>query len=102
MRADTPFTGSFEGLGNAITGLTINDASDSYVGLFAQIGAGGQVTQAEHRVLGGEGLEQRGRAMDCLADARVGSASAEVPIERGPNLLDRGSRVAPALAGTAR
>lgn len=38
----TAFTGTFEGLGNTISNLTIS-SSDANVGLFAQIGAGGAV-----------------------------------------------------------
>jgi filamentous hemagglutinin family protein len=38
----TTFTGTFEGLGNTISNLTIN-SSDFQVGLFAEIGAGGVV-----------------------------------------------------------
>jgi len=40
----TPYTGTFNGLGNAITGLTINDSTDTYVGLFGQLGTGGTIT----------------------------------------------------------
>ena len=39
----TSFTGTFEGLGNTITGLTINKTSDSYAGLFGIVGSGGVV-----------------------------------------------------------
>ena len=37
----TPFTGTFEGLGNAVSNLSINDTSDEGVGLFAEVDAGG-------------------------------------------------------------
>ncbi len=37
------FTGVFDGLGNSISNLTINDPAGKYVGLFGQIGAGGVV-----------------------------------------------------------
>ena len=37
------FTGTFDGLGNTISDLTIDDTTDTYVGLFGQIGAGGTV-----------------------------------------------------------
>ena len=37
----TTFNGTFEGFGNAITHLAVNDANDSNVGLFAEIGAAG-------------------------------------------------------------
>ncbi|HEX4077895.1 MAG TPA: GLUG motif-containing protein [Rhizomicrobium sp.] len=37
----TPFTGTFEGLGNAISHLSIDDASDTEVGLFAEVDSGG-------------------------------------------------------------
>ena len=40
---DTAFTGDFNGLGYTIANLTIDDASDTDVGLFGQIGAGGTV-----------------------------------------------------------
>ena len=39
----TAFAGTLEGLGNSITNLTINDPTDTNVGLFAQIGATGVV-----------------------------------------------------------
>jgi len=39
----TPFTGIFNGLGNSIANLTINDTTDPFVGLFGQIGTGGVV-----------------------------------------------------------
>jgi filamentous hemagglutinin family protein len=40
----TTLTGTFDGLGNTISGLTINDTTgSSYVGLFGQIGAGATV-----------------------------------------------------------
>ena len=39
----TAFTGDFNGLGYTIANLTIDDASDPYVGLFGQIGADGTV-----------------------------------------------------------
>ncbi|HEY3778114.1 MAG TPA: hypothetical protein VGL35_08640 [Rhizomicrobium sp.] len=46
----TVFTGSFEGLGNAISNLTINDPTDdSFVGLFAEIA--GTATLANMRLL---------------------------------------------------
>lgn len=38
----TTFTGTFEGLGNTISNLTIN-SSDFYVGLFAEVGAAGTI-----------------------------------------------------------
>jgi hypothetical protein len=38
----TAFTGTFNGLGNSISNLTIS-SSDQYVGLFGQVGAGGAV-----------------------------------------------------------
>ncbi len=37
------FTGAFDGNGNAISGLTINDSTNSEVGLFGVIGASGSV-----------------------------------------------------------
>jgi filamentous hemagglutinin family protein len=40
----TPFTGNFEGLGNKISNLTIDDTLDSGAGLFAQIGNGATVS----------------------------------------------------------
>jgi filamentous hemagglutinin family protein len=39
----TPFTGVFNGLGNSIANLTIDDTTDPFVGLFGQIGSGGVV-----------------------------------------------------------
>ena len=39
----TTFTGDFNGLGYTIANLTIDDTSDTYVGLFGQIGVGGTV-----------------------------------------------------------
>jgi Bacterial Ig domain/Immunoglobulin I-set domain/The GLUG motif len=39
----TPFTGTFDGQGYEISGLTINDPG-IYVGLFAYLGAGGQIS----------------------------------------------------------
>src|SRR5205814_3708361 len=39
----TPFAGVFEGLGNAISNLSINDANDQEVGLFAEVAGGGIV-----------------------------------------------------------
>jgi filamentous hemagglutinin family protein len=39
----TPFTGIFNGLGNSIANLTIDDTTDPFVGLFGQIGSGGVV-----------------------------------------------------------
>ena len=37
----TPFTGTFEGLGNALSNLSINDTTDTNVGLFAEVASGG-------------------------------------------------------------
>ena len=37
----TPFTGTFEGLGNAISNLSIDDPNDTEVGLFAEVDIGG-------------------------------------------------------------
>ena len=39
----TPFTGTFEGLGNTVSNLTIDDTTDYNVGLFGQVGSGGVV-----------------------------------------------------------
>jgi filamentous hemagglutinin family protein len=39
----TPFSGTFEGLGNTIANLTIDDASDTDVGLFASTASGAMV-----------------------------------------------------------
>ncbi|HTW53238.1 MAG TPA: filamentous hemagglutinin N-terminal domain-containing protein, partial [Stellaceae bacterium] len=36
----TPFTGNFNGMGNTIANLTINDTTDDFVGLFGQLGSG--------------------------------------------------------------
>ena len=41
---NTPFTGSFDGQGFVITGLTIDRTTEDYVGLFAVIGDGGTVS----------------------------------------------------------
>jgi filamentous hemagglutinin family protein len=38
------FSGNFNGLGNAVLNLTINDATDTFVGLFGTIGTGGTVS----------------------------------------------------------
>jgi hypothetical protein len=38
-----PFTGNFNGLGNTIANLTINDNTDGFVGLFGQLGSGGAI-----------------------------------------------------------
>jgi hypothetical protein len=46
----TPFTGIFDGLGKLILKLTINEPTDSYVGLFGQIGASGVVENVGLRV----------------------------------------------------
>ncbi|MGN8225641.1 BspA family leucine-rich repeat surface protein [Gracilimonas sp. BCB1] len=40
---DSPFTGSFDGQGFVITGLTISRSTEDYVGLFAVIGDSGSV-----------------------------------------------------------
>ncbi|MCP9290805.1 BspA family leucine-rich repeat surface protein [Gracilimonas sediminicola] len=40
---DSPFTGSFDGQGFVITGLTVNRSTEDYAGLFAVIGDGGSV-----------------------------------------------------------
>lgn len=37
------FTGTFDGLGHTINGLTVNAPSSSYVGLFGSVGSGGRV-----------------------------------------------------------
>jgi hypothetical protein len=42
----TPFSGTFEGLGNSISSLSINDATDTDVGLFAEITSGGTLKDA--------------------------------------------------------
>ncbi|MGH7073103.1 MAG: filamentous hemagglutinin N-terminal domain-containing protein, partial [Stellaceae bacterium] len=47
----TAFTGTFNGLGNTISNLTINDSTDTSVGLFGQVGSGGTV--ANLGLLGG-------------------------------------------------
>ncbi len=41
--AASGFSGTFDGLGNAIANLTINDGSDTNVGLFGQLSAGGMI-----------------------------------------------------------
>ncbi len=38
-----PYTGTFDGNGKKITGLTINDFSMDFVGLFGYVGSGGTV-----------------------------------------------------------
>jgi hypothetical protein len=43
----TTFTGTFEGLGNRISNLSIDDATDDIVGLFAEVDAGGVVRDIE-------------------------------------------------------
>jgi hypothetical protein len=40
----TTLNGILEGLGNAVSGLSIEDANDTYVGLFAKLGAGGTLS----------------------------------------------------------
>ncbi|MFT9441147.1 MAG: MBG domain-containing protein [Acetobacter papayae] len=40
---NTPFTGTFYGAGHTIANLTIADATDQYVGLFGQLGAGAKI-----------------------------------------------------------
>ena len=40
----TQFTGTFDGLGHTITGLTINSTSQNYVGLFGYVGSGGAIS----------------------------------------------------------
>ncbi len=42
--SSTPFTGRFEGLGNTILNLEIEDSTDSYAGLFGRIDTSGVVT----------------------------------------------------------
>ncbi|MBB2169831.1 filamentous hemagglutinin N-terminal domain-containing protein, partial [Gluconacetobacter aggeris] len=44
LAESTPFTGIFYGANHTIANLTINDATDQYVGLFGQIGPTGTVT----------------------------------------------------------
>ncbi|MHB8370295.1 MAG: two-partner secretion domain-containing protein [Leptospirales bacterium] len=39
----TPFTGTFNGGGNVLSNLTINDSSNAHVGLFGSVGSGGTV-----------------------------------------------------------
>ncbi len=38
-----PFTGTFNGQGNVISNLTINDSTNTHVGLFGEVGSGGTV-----------------------------------------------------------
>ncbi|AZG09120.1 filamentous hemagglutinin N-terminal domain-containing protein [Pigmentiphaga sp. H8] len=54
---DTRFTGSFDGNGHTITGLTVNRGSESYVGLFGVIASGASVRNvglADARVTGSD------------------------------------------------
>ena len=40
---DNPYTGTFDGAGHTLTGLTINQSEANYIGLFGAIGEGGTV-----------------------------------------------------------
>jgi hypothetical protein len=54
----TPFTGTFEGLGNTIAHLSVNDTADLYVGLFAELDTGGtlrDLRMSSESVSGGNG-----------------------------------------------
>jgi hypothetical protein len=51
----TTFTGTFDGLGNVISHLTIDDASSASVGLFAEIGVAGTVRDLSLRGANVEG-----------------------------------------------
>ena len=51
----TAFTGTFDGLGNTISNLTIDDTTDYNVGLFGQVGQrrrGGECRPARRRCRG--------------------------------------------------
>jgi filamentous hemagglutinin family protein len=65
------FKGTFEGLGNAISGPTIDDASADDVGLFAEIGSGGSVADL---VLKGAAVTADGN-VGLLAGENLGTIS---------------------------
>lgn len=62
----TRFTGAFEGLGNTISNLTINDNNDTNVGLFADVGSSGAVSDIR------------------LTNASVSSATTQNSLSIGP------------------
>ena len=66
----TTFTGTFEGLGNAISNLTIDDTNDEFVGLFYEIGAGATVRDL---ALAHANVAAAGDALGILAGVNEGT-----------------------------
>ncbi len=82
----TPFTGVFNGLGNSIANLAIDDTADPYVGLFGLIGGGGvvenigvsgSVTGGEYAYVGGlAGGVEGGTIAGAYASGQVSGGAA--------------------------
>ena len=66
-----PFTGSFNGQGHLISGLTVNKEAVGYVGLFGVIGAGATVENLELSVRSIKGQDNVG----AIAGANMGTVS---------------------------
>lgn len=88
----TTFTGSLNGLGHRVTGLTINRPSTDYVGLFSHVDASGMVHN-----LGVEGGSVRGRdfvgALAGTNDGFLGNSYAAVTVTGGANSFGVGGLV---------
>ncbi len=74
-----PFVGSFDGDGHVIKNLTINDVSQSYIGLFGYIGTGGEIKnlRLENFNLTGYGYvgavagENKGSINNCFSEVNI-------------------------------
>jgi len=93
--AEDGFTGVFNGLGNTISDLVIDDPVDRYVGLFSQIGPGGVVQDI--RLIGGSDTGSAGFVgVGALAGKNEGTiidAEAEGKVTAVGNLTDAGGLV---------
>ena len=83
---DNPYTGTFDGAGHTLTGLTINQSEANYIGLFGAIGEGGTVKKLKltsvaikgHNWVGAVAGSNSGIIENCSAAGDITGSSGEV------------------------
>ena len=83
---DNPYTGTFDGTGYTLTGLTINQSEANYIGLFGAIGEGGtvknlkltSVTIKGYNWVGAVAGSNSGIIENCSAAGEITGSSGEV------------------------
>ena len=83
---DNPYTGTFDGAGHTLTGLTINQSEANYIGLFGAIGEGGTVKNLKltsvaikgHNWVGAVAGSNSGIIENCSAAGEITGSSGEV------------------------